>query len=1046
MCCSQSALPFNHYDSDTEFIQALSSEWSVSFDLMNANFKDKIFTPFEINEDTFTPLHDHDPDFQFYQGIQNTCLNTCDYYFEDTFNNKCRNIKIDDKAFSLIHSNIRSVPCNLDKLSNYLSNLCISPTIVALTETWLKPENEGCYGIPGYNGLFNSRADRSGGGVSLLIKNGLSCNVRDDLTLMTDTAETLFVEFDKNDIGFDQNVIVGVLYRPPNTNISTFNDTLGEILNKIKVERKSCYLLGDYNINLLNADKHPSTQEFVDLMYSNNMFPVITKPTRVTSHSATLIDNLFCNTILKQETFSGILYTDITDHFPIFYVDHSHVVKETPKYVRKRIYSSDNIMKFKNALQEHNWAQVLECNDAQDAFSLFHQDITSMYEASFPVKNVKISYKNRKPWLTEGLKKSIKIKNRLFRAKKKFETDDITQKYNAYRNKLNKLLRTAEQDHYDHMLRTHRNNLRKLWSIIKDVINKNKTSCSTSRFYINNKCVTDKRAIANGFNKYFVNVGPSLARNIDDVNISPIENMKGRNIQSMFIKPVFEQEVQTIIKRLKNSSAGWDAISPNVVKATENAFITPLTHVINLSFTSGVFPSELKIARVIPLLKAGDPMHMSNYRPVSVLPLFSKIFERLMYNRLIDFVNKHKILYSYQFGFRDGYSTNLAMLYLVDKISNAIDNDEYVLGLYLDFTKAFDTVNHEILIKKLEYYGVRGLALKWFVSYLSQRQQFVDFDGVESEKSHLKCGVPQGSILGPLLFLLYINDLSHVSSLLFGLLFADDSNMFMTGQDPNELVRLTNIEITKIQKWLQINKLTLNIKKTHFMIFRKRRRKFQLREKLMIDKEVIMLVESTKFLGVIIDSCLTWHNHIQYIKGKVARGFGILCKARKYMKQSTLITLYYSFIYPYLNYCVEVWGSTFKCYLDPIAKLQKSALRIITGSSKRTHTKPLFSDLKILTISKVFAFSVQLFMYKYYHKLLPSIFDDFFQINADIHAYNTRQRYTYHVPAIRTSFGQRTIRYLGISSHELYSRQLDYKCSIATYKKSLRNYLLTNDM
>ena len=249
---------------------------------------------------------------------------------------------------------------------------------------------------------------------------------------------------------------------------------------------------------------------------------------------------------------------------------------------------------------------------------------------------------------------------------------------------------------------------------------------------------------------------------------------------------VISDEVIKIIKQLNTGSCGWDDISASVVKTTFQSFIEPLTHILNISITKGVFPNEMKIARVIPLFKSGDSMVFSNYRPVSVLPVFSKILERLMYNRFLSFIQKHHILYLYQFGFRVDHSPNLAMLFLIDKLSTALDDGEYVLGLFLDFSKAFDTVNHDILFAKLEHYGIRGVALDILRSYLSDRHQFVVYNDVKSDNQKITCGVPQGSILGPLLFLLYINDLAYVSTKLFSLLFADDSNMFLTGKDPNE--------------------------------------------------------------------------------------------------------------------------------------------------------------------------------------------------------------------------------------------------------------------
>ena len=286
----------------------------------------------------------------------------------------------------------------------------------------------------------------------------------------------------------------------------------------------------------------------------------------------------------------------------------------------------------------------------------------------------------------------------------------------------------------------------------------------------------------------------------------------------------------------------------------------------------------MTIAKVIPLFKSGDTSLVSNYRPISILPLFSKIIERLMYNRLISFINKFKLLYIFQFGFRLDHSPDQALIYLVDKISNALENGEYVIGLFLDFSKAFDTVNHDILLSKMECYGIRGIALNWFKSYLSCRQQYVKYNDVESSKANISCGVPQGSILGPILFLLYINDLAYVSKKIFSLFFADDSNMFISGKDPNELIEVMNDELITILDWLRANRLSLNIDKTHYIIFKKPRSKLILNRQLYIDNHTIDRVTCSKFLGVFIDQNLSFNEHIMYIKGKIARGIGILNK------------------------------------------------------------------------------------------------------------------------------------------------------------------------
>ena len=434
-------------------------------------------------------------------------------------------------------------------------------------------------------------------------------------------------------------------------------------------------------------------------------------------------------------------------------------------------------------------------------------------------------------------------------------------------------------------------------------------------------------------------------------------------------------------------------------------------------------------------------MVFSNYRPVSVLPLFSKILEHLMYTKLLTFINKNKLLYSYQFGFRRGHSPDLALICLVDRISNALENGEYVFGLFLDFSKAFDTVNHDILFTKLECLGIRDTPLQWFKSYLSDREQYVIYNETCSSYKTISCGVPQGSILGPLLFLLYINDLANVSNVLFSLLFADDSNMFVSGKNPDELLNIMNAEMTKIVNWLRTNKLSLNLKKTHFIIFRKKRGKITLQNDLIIDDVVINRTNHTRFLGVIVDQHLTFESHVKYIKGKISRGIGILYKAKRILKESSLLTLYYAFIYPYFTYCITVWGNTYPSIIDPLIKCQKRAVRIVKGAGKYDHTSPIFYNLKILNLRRLYVYFVQIFLYKYKRQELLESSMDFFTVVSTIHQHNTRQISQYRAPLAICFQRSSALKCSGAKIYNNLISVTNYTCALPIFKYEMRNTL-----
>ena len=1045
MQCSQSIFPFNHIESNSEFYKTLKENCSF---ISENNLSQLVFNPFENVDDGLyfqSPLFDSDPDLQYFNDRTSVeSVSQCEYYLEETFKKKVAEFGVNNEVFSLLHLNIRSIPKNLCQFQQFMSNLNFNFTVLGFTETWLNENNATLYGLPGYDHYFLHRNGKRGGGISIFVNENISVTVRHDLSIMSSAIECLFIEISAKYTNTRKDTVIGLLYRPPNQDVLVFSDKVKEILFTVEKEKKFIYLMGDFNINLLETENHSPSNEFLDVMYSHSLFPLITRPTRITSETCTLIDNIYYNDISNSNTLNGLFFNDISDHFPVFTINYKSKIDTSQQISRVQVINEKHINKFSQKISTINWECVTNNDNGKEAFSNFYETFLNTYKECFPYKYVKPSYHNKKPWLTNGMKKSIAWKNKLYIKQRKCPTSENISKYKIYKTNLNRLLKIVERQHYQEIFKQHKNNARKLWSVIKEVINKKKLIQEQSCFKIGNELVSDKGIIASKFNSYFNNVGKQISDKIPASNIDPLSYIKEVS-NSIFLLPVSKTEVERIILNLKNVSPGYDSVHAKVVKASYKSYIDPLTHILNLSITQGFFPDSMKIAKIIPVYKSGDSMSITNYRPISILPLFSKLLEKLMYDRMISFIDSNKILYQYQFGFREGHSTNLALSVLIDHILSALDKNEFVVGVFLDLKKAFDTVNHGILCQKLFKYGIRGIAMQWIKDYLNERTQFVSYNYVESHPLKVKCGVPQGSILGPLLFLLYVNDVANASDSLLPVVFADDTNVFMKGKSVQELGLKMNIELDKLVLWLNSNKLSLNISKTHFMIFRSRYKKTDGDIELKIGGSVIERVLCTKFIGVLLDEKLLWDRHVQFIKPKISKGIGILCKARKVLNEQILITLYNSIIYPYLNYCVEVWGSAASVHVSTLLKLQKKAVRILTSSPFRATTDPLFKRLGLLKIQQIFIQSIASLMFKYTKGTLPSLFDTFFIRNYEVSNRTTRNSQKFKIPFCKTEICKTSIKVQGPKIWNKFEKIIDHNCGYHTFKKRIAKYLIHSE-
>ena len=452
----------------------------------------------------------------------------------------------------------------------------------------------------------------------------------------------------------------------------------------------------------------------------------------------------------------------------------------------------------------------------------------------------------------------------------------------------------------------------------------------------------------------------------------------------------------------------------------------------------------MKISKVCPIHKGGPESDFGNYRPISVLPSFSKIFEKLIHKRLSDYLEKLNILTQSQYGFRAHHSTAMALLDFYDNV-DAIDNKKYSIGIFVDLQKAFDTIDHGILLNKLYYYGIRGVPLKWFQNYLHDRKQFVTLNGVASDYLPVHCGVPQGSILGPLLFLIYVNDIVNCSNLLHFIIFADDTNMLFSANNLEDLITIVNTELHKLSIWFKANKMSLNLKKTNFILFGNKLIDISTcTARIQIDGCQIDQVTKIKFLGVIIDEKLNWKYHISQLSSTLSRNIGIINKIRNKLPYDALVTLYDSMVLSHLNYCCIVWGSTYHSNLETILKLQKKSLRIITKSSYRAHSEPLFYKLNKLNIFDICKLQTAVFVFNSLQcSPATQVFYSRFKFTSLMKQYDTRTTNRLVVPFCRTDIRKNSIACSGPLIWNSLPEYVIKSPSVASFKKQYKNLLLS---
>ena len=943
------------------------------------------------------------------------CQSDCSYYDPRDIANLPNANKENTSYFHLNCRGLASHWDNFTSLVHELNSHNFSFDFIGISETF-KTDNNNLELVGYHNFLSKNRQDSNRGGVGIYIKETIQYTVREDLSIfIPHIFESVFIEIE---VKHGKNEIVGVIYRPntfPLADINVFTTCFLDLLDIINRENKQSVIIGDINIDLLQYNNNNLISAYVNNTLAHSFLPVITRPTRLTPNSATLIDHIYINDVNSNQK-AGIVVNDVADHFGIFLLTEKATYKKQNEPIYRRQFHENNMANFTNIIRGYDFNELYRLNDPNEVYNHFINIIQAAYEQAFPKKLVNRN-KNKikkEPWITQGLFISSQNKAKLHKKKITSPTDINIDKYRKYNKLYNTLRRQIKKQYYEQLFDIHKSSMKQTWAELKKIIKiKNCKKELPDIIKVNNNIITDKRLIAEEYNNFFVHIGNKVNDSIEQgYNYADYMNQNIAN--SLYLTPTDPAEIMTIAKTLKpKTSSGNDNISSKLMLNIINYISIPFSYVVNLSFATGIVPSNMKVAKVIPIFKAGDISSINNYRPISLLPAFSKLLEKLIYKRMISFIEANNIFYKHQYGFRKKHSTIHPILHLLNHVSEASNkiNRELTMAIFIDLKKAFDTISHKILLNKLERYGIRGVANDWLKSYLTDRKQFVQFRDTQSNTQYITTGIPQGSILGPLLFLLYINDLSHALKLSV-LSFADDTTLYLSDSNIKTLYRVANNELNKLYKWLCANKLALNTDKTKYMIICSKHHKYDNNNlNLNINGIIINQISknnnetSVKFLGVFLDEHLSWKNHIQYLNGKISNSLFIMNRVKRIIPKDTLKTIYYALIYPYLTYGLLAWGHTIHNDHNTLFLKQKRALRLINKAPYNSHTDPLFRTSNILKIKDLYEQKSLLFMIQFEKKQLPISFNTIFQHNRERHPERpTRQSNQIYIKMPRNTF------------------------------------------
>lgn len=847
------------------------------------------------------------------------------------------NKKLLEGKLIILNLNVRSLNANFEMLKVFIERLKYKPHVIVCAETWLI-KDVNFFKFSNYNAYYNESCINQADGVLIFVDKSL------DYDIKYESCQKLKIVSCIINCNSSCKVKISGVYRCHDYEQKLFISNMEEFL-ALNKKIKNHYIVGDFNIDILqdSEDNQTYLYNFLESHYLP-LFKQITRPNENSINSGTCIDNSFAKTDLRLNATT--LKQVFTDHYPLFTIIDINF-KKLKEPINTTYIDYKKLEKYANKTPWHEIEAIHDPDKATNELIVLIKTIIDKATTKKKTKRNKVY--PRKNWITTGIITSCSTKENLYKI---WQCDsknlELKKNYKDYEKILNKIIKDAKYKYDQSTFNKCGKDSKSLWSFINKKINrckknKNKTIDSVLD---DGKIVTDKNCIADVFNKFFGTIGENLAEKIDKSNNDELPLPK-YNTKCCFFTPISPVEILLIIDDLKDKAGGVDGINAKVLKKIALYIVNPLTHIFNLCISTSVWPNALKSAEIVPIYKSGNKQLPTNYRPISLISNIAKILEKSIHNRIYNFFNTEKLLSDRQYGFRKKMGTKDAHAFVSNKITENIDKNNKVIGTFLDLAKAFDTVNHEILLRKLDRYGIRGTSNNLIKSYLHERQQKTKINDCNSQPMNVTIGVPQGTILGPLLFAIYINDLLDILSDDSIVSYADDTVIFSVENNWYLTEKNMNEKLDKVYKWLNLNQLSLNAVKTVYIAFGSYQDSVPEELNIFINDHKLQRVEYCKYLGLYLDYRLKWNTHIDSIVKKTKYLIYIVSKLAKFMNENALMTIYYALFHSISTYGVIAWGSAYNNVISKIQVVQSRIIKIVKKGNTTNYP---------LTIKQTFLF------------------------------------------------------------------------------------------